>query len=249
MLSLYIFQVCRLYDTFKETQYKISLKTICFLVLLIILAAITSGLSFVEYFIDATGMYGLFISHFLFAVLPCIVTFLFAKKLYKVLITMRQSIAHEIAADTKAIDVIIRTNSELTERQTKLLETITKQALLSTFEISFLIGLAFIWLIMSIMIKSNETNTFLWDLMLGIDIIGAFSVFIGLYCVVWLSFSFANKEYNYLCVKCKCHGCYFTCFEKIATKSIRLMHLKTVERINKKRCKPQRNAVPATDSD
>ena len=93
------------------------------------------------------------------------------------------------------------------EKQIQILNTGTRLALLSVVSLS-----------------SGFVYQFLCFLSVALDRLGNFSYSWGIDTVInivciYLSFQFAEKEYNILCSKCcHCHGCCLKCIEKMAIK-------------------------------
>ena len=99
------------------------------------------------------------------------------------------------------------------EKQKQILNTGTRLALLSVVSLSSGFIYQFLW-ILSVALDRMGNFAYTW----GIDTV------INIICI-YLSFQFAEQEYNMLCSKkykiticCHCHGCCYKCIEKRAMK-------------------------------
>lgn len=94
------------------------------------------------------------------------------------------------------------------DKQRHILNKGTRLALLSVIALSSGLVYQFLWLYS---IAADELGNFSYSW--GIDTV------IGIVCI-YLSFGFAEKEYNMICAKCcHCHGCCLKCMTQMAKKS------------------------------
>ena len=96
------------------------------------------------------------------------------------------------------------------EKQKQILNTGTRLALLSVIGLSSQFIYQFMW-IFSLQFDGLSDVSYTW----GID------TCINIICI-YLSFHFAEREYNMLCAKCcHCHICCLRCVGNIAKKRVR----------------------------
>ena len=217
-LMLYTFFVLRFYLSFKDSAYQVNKRTIYILIILLVAAFIATSFSIVEFAIlRSNTLFSLVIALLIFALFPIIISFLFAKKLYTITITLRRSVMHpnppppespgsKSGISTSSLDMEDDHDDisvHFTERQITLLNTITKQTLLSSI---LAISLTLVWIILliaSILINIKYSRKgygiILWLIVEIGDALFGILLHICSYIAVWFSFIFAQKEYQWCC--------------------------------------------------
>ena len=181
-----------------------------------------------EYYYDCIFLLAIFVV----VMIPIVVSFLFARKLFGLTMMIRESIHvycvkngnlnvtdsdsngnNKQGLNINEFDTLSRVNSNISDRQANLLQTITKQTLLtlfqSTFCIIYLIGIIFV---------GRMSHPFVW--FIGNTLVACSTVVVPV--CVWLSFSFANKEYFIVCKQC--HEICYYCFQRLAIRQLDKIH-------------------------
>ena len=255
-LALISVQVIRLYYSFKHTTYQISKYTLYLLILMIIitfLSIITYVIDLILWFYCgktktiSTKLYldinytTNHITYWIIIIVPIICTTLFSFKLLKLVVNLRQSATiNSTMANSRSNSSSINTNIsnsnntsnisnssntyvnsindmkyeiDLSSQQRKTLEIVTKQTLLiffqtMTFLIKFFIYIVWYTWELKTFAPYNSLNI-IWPLCL------------------WLSFIFANKQYQQFCYPC--HNGLRSLCHKIAKMWLQHKHIKAME--------------------
>ena len=243
VMSLELFLLCQLYTTFEKTTHAISRNTLKIFFICIICQGIFSTNNLVLFSIEPgyLTLILLGVNVVLTIVICSIISFMFSNRLFKIMINLRQSIINNKCMSPPSpsiipsissindsmgmqsnpntnsnININININISLSDRQVKLLKTITKHTVLILF-ITIMLSSYFIcyFILYHFDIKNKIIVVFLWYITRG----SLLSVPICL----WLSFTFAKKEYNFVCNQC--HSCCFRCFECFAMQKLEKKYL------------------------
>ena len=239
LISLELFLLCQLHTTFEKTTYAITrnilkILSICivchamFIVIGLVISAVELG--------DHSWIF-LGISIFTTIILSSIISFMFSNRLFTLMINLRQSIINNdlnnksvspspsivpvpsVSSINDSININIQSNYDnnsdinisLSDKQVKLLKTITKHTVLILF---ITVMLCSYFICHSILYQFEIDNeiivVFLWYIIDGSTL--------TIPICLWLSFIFGKKEYNFLCSQC--HSCCFRCFEYFAMKKL-----------------------------
>ena len=222
-LSFLYYQIAKLYFSFQSSYYQLSQRTLSILIFCYIIT-ITMRISYHLVFIiipnkDYTltiqlSIYG--ISEGLIAIIPIIISIMFAKKLLAISLSLRRTVNYNVSSadinhdngdkndkfDSKTHKVSVY----LTPSQEKIVYTAIKQTVLTFCEsICFLL-----YLILSIWIEISTQNRGTIDILLsskqqehGFEtiirvLLEAINSMIWPTCIAF-SFVFCNQQYNYCC--------------------------------------------------
>lgn len=234
-IAFCLFYLGRLYDSFQDTIYALNKST---LIILLSIFIITDLLMAFAVFVNVLIVYCVAVSLLVFYL--GLITALFSRKLLKLTISIRksnvmnsinsmnstpnhdQSKMSQIAKITKFSEQSDDHDNDgyfLNARQISLLQLISKQTLLAFVSGFVTIGWVVIDYFVSvsniILFEKAESTMGLW-LVAGMIGMNTFAVVTS--ACVWLSFIFAQNDYNILCSKC--HSGTLILFASMAMTSI-----------------------------
>ena len=223
LIAFLFFHLTRLYYTFNTTAYALSQYQIIFFQVLFVVSSIVMAMVFAiekNIFVvnSKTALNCLYAIVFIeITIIPCVTSFLFAKKLLAITVSLKQTIV--------LIDENNNNNNnnskygntwnsiELSLRQESMISVITKHTLLVFCQACFFVVQSVYWSVHGIYGLNGIQLTI--GTILYICFLAIFSIIRILWPLcIWLSFVFANKQYTLLCKICH-NGC-LKCFQNIA---------------------------------
>ena len=232
VFSFLIFQFWRLYTTFKDTTHALSRPTIAILITLIITASVLALFCGAD--IIAADQVLLKINIALaicVTVIPIQCTVLFSRKLFKLVLQLRESVSRTVDASqstrTQSLQSVSSVSSvasssmslsglflysdfgTLSKRQVSLLDTISKQTVCTSFQTLFFVFSMPMFIFISYFynfdqdgnINSQSGTIVFVCIYLILSIVGN----IGMPLMIWFSFIFAKDKYFLFCNSC--HRC------------------------------------------
>ena len=236
VFSFLIFQFWRLHTTFKDTMHRMDRLTIVWFIFVILVASVLAffcGADIVSDDVLFDINLGLAIC---VTIVPIQCTILFSRKLFKIVIQLRESRSRTVDSSASASSRRVHVQSvasdtsntsdklsyggfdSLSKRQVNLLETITKQTVCTLFQTLFFVISMPMFIFISYFFNFQESSDQVVQIVF-LAIYFTFSIIgnIGMPLMIWFSFIFAKRHYFWFCNSC--HQCWLTGFKKTAVRA------------------------------